>query len=378
MKVPFIDLRRTNNLVKDDVFPDWQGAVESCEFVGGKSVTRLETHLKSVLGVENFIACANGTDAILVALQALGIGPGHKVALPNFTFWATYEAVAQLGAQAILIDIDPIDLQMSFDEFKVAYDLHRFDAAILVHLYGWCSKNLIEFRSFCRKQSIVLIEDGAQSFGVQFQGKSVYQDASISTLSFYPAKVIGGCMDGGGIATQNLSLAEKCRSLCNHGRSDHYSYQYVGWNSRMSSLNALYLNQMVGRSSEVIESRLQSLRFYQETLGMGSPQCRMISPPSDVQGNGYLSVFQCDGALLEGLVGKLKAQGIGTGRVYPETICMQKPAQSAIQVGGLEVSRAFCKQVMNLPLFFGMNREETCFVMETLIQALGVTSIEKN
>ena len=133
MPVPFIDLTRLVARIKDDVLPAWTECLERCEFVGGPRVTAVEKKLGSVLGAPRVVSCANGTDALLVGLQALGVKRGMKVALPNLTFWATFEAVAQLGAIPVLIDVDPDDLQMSLGELKAAHDAHRFDAAMLVN-----------------------------------------------------------------------------------------------------------------------------------------------------------------------------------------------------------------------------------------------------
>ena len=201
MYVPFIDLSPTIKKVQSNVLSRWESCLERGEFVGGKTVEQLEMRLKEQLGVTNFISCSSGTDALIVGLQAMGIKQGMRVALTNLTFWAPYEAIVQLGATPILIDIDPNDLQMSYDAFEEAYEKYRFDGAILVHMYGWTSGKLSEFRQFCKQKAIPLLEDGAQSYGVLVNGESVYQGAEIGTISFYPAKVFGGSGDGGGITT---------------------------------------------------------------------------------------------------------------------------------------------------------------------------------
>src|SRR5262249_9901474 len=179
------------------------GCLDRCEFVGGPRVSALEKKLASVLGVPNVVSCANGTDALIVGLQALGVKRGSKVALPNLTFWATFEAVVALGATPVLIDVDPDDLQMSLAALKSAHDAHRFDTAMLVHLYGWASAQLKEIRAFCKERNIALLEDGAQCFGVEAFGRPVLADATVATLSFYPAKVVGGAMDGGAVTMQS-------------------------------------------------------------------------------------------------------------------------------------------------------------------------------
>src|SRR5262245_46039771 len=195
--IPFIDLHPMTRLVADAVAPRWAHVLESCELVGGAGVQQLERELARYCGTRAAVACANGTDALLLALQAAGVKPGMHVALPNLTFWATFEAVAQLGAIPVLIDISPDDLQLDLGELQRAHERFRFQHAILVHLYGWASSQLSEIRTFSAGRDIRLIEDAAQAIGVVAGGRPLLADATLATLSFYPAKVIGGCMDGG-------------------------------------------------------------------------------------------------------------------------------------------------------------------------------------
>jgi dTDP-4-amino-4,6-dideoxygalactose transaminase len=370
MNVPFIDLARLTKSMKSEVLADWSAVFDKTEFVGGPRVGELEKKLCQTLGVNKAIACANGTDALLIGLQGLGVKPGMKVALPNMTFWATYEAVAQLGATPVLIDIDADDLQMSFSEFTRAYDVHRFDAAILVHLFGWASARLADFREFCKDKNIALLEDGAQCFGVTVDGKPVLAGSTVATTSFYPAKVIGGCLDGGAIFAANEELEKVIRSLCNHGRSAHYSYERVGWNSRMGGLQAAFLNHMVARSEEIIANRRRAAEWYRKRLA-GTPKLRIYGPPANQGENGYLAVFAVDDSVhVDAVTEKLKAKGIGFARTYPETMDSQRPAVDAIKFGTLEHSKRFCKSALNLPLFYGITEEELEASASALIEIL--------
>ena len=255
MPVPFINLARIVARVRDDVLPAWTECLDRCEFVGGPRVGALEKKLAGVLGIPRVVSCANGTDALLIGLQALGVKAGSKVALPNLTFWATFEAIAQLGATPVLVDVDPDDLQVSLEELRSAHEKHRFDAAILVHLFGWTSARLAEIRAFCKERDVALLEDGAQCFGVEAGGEPVLAKADVATLSFYPAKVIGGAMDGGAITLQTEAQEALVRSLCNHGRSDHYSYAHVGWNSRMGGIQAAFIGRVLDEVPEILSSR---------------------------------------------------------------------------------------------------------------------------
>lgn len=368
MPVPFIDLSRLVSKVRADVLPAWTECLDKCEFVGGPRVTALEKKLSGILGTPHSVACANGTDALVVALQAMGVKRGSKVALPNMTFWATFEAIAQLGATPVLVDIDPDDLQVSFAELKSAHEAHRFDAAILVHLFGWTSARLAEIRAFCKERNVALLEDGAQCFGVEAAGEPVLAKAEMATLSFYPAKVVGGAQDGGAITMQTTAQAELVRSLCNHGRSDHYSYAHVGWNSRMGAPNAAFISRILDEVPAILESRRAAAQLYREKLGKDA-RIRVYGPPAGVKENGYLNVMTVQGKKGADLVAALKTAGIGAARTYPETMDIQPPvkATGAILHGDLAVSKRFCESVVNLPLFYGIRAEE-CEEAATALQ----------
>jgi UDP-2-acetamido-2-deoxy-ribo-hexuluronate aminotransferase len=357
MNVPFIDLSRLTREISHDVRADWDDCLSRCDFVAGPRVSALERELETVLGVPHAVACANGTDALLVALQALGVKRGSKVALPNLTFWATFEAVAQLGAVPILVDIDPDDLQLSFDELVKAHDLHRFETVILVHLFGWASARLEDIRRVCSERGIALLEDGAQAFGVRAHGEPILSKASAATLSFHPAKVVGGAMDGGAMTFRSIEHQSLARSLCNHGRSQHSSHAHVGWNSRMGAMQAAFLLRATAKLPQILESRRGAANFYRERLS-GKAGIKVFGPPPGIEENGYLSVVASDrheGAFLND---GLRRAGIESRRTYPETLDSQPPAAGAIRFGNLQHSKSFCERVVNLPLFYGIRPGE--------------------
>ena len=262
-----------------------------------------------------------------IGLQALGVKAGSKVALPNLTFWATFEAIVQLGATPVLVDVDPDDLQVSLEQLRSAHEKHRFDAAILVHLFGWTSARLAEIRAFCKERDVALLEDGAQCFGVEAGGEPVLAKADVATLSFYPAKVIGGAMDGGALTLQTEAQEALVRSLCNHGRSDHYSYAHVGWNSRMGGIQAAFIARVLDEVPAILSSRRAAAEFYRERLGAANARVKVYGPPAGVVENGYLNVVTVEGRTGAELVESLKTAGIGAARTYPETMNVQPPVK---------------------------------------------------
>ncbi|MCB1322833.1 MAG: DegT/DnrJ/EryC1/StrS family aminotransferase, partial [Leptospiraceae bacterium] len=174
MSVPFIDLKR----FEDGFLDAWIAKVtelsRETRFIGGDEVNQFEQNLAQDTGCRFALGCANGTDALQLALRGAGVGPGDVVLLPDFTFWATFEAIVNVGAQPVTVDISTTDLQMDFHLFQQAAEKHRPKAAMLVHLYGWGSADLQRMRTYCRDNHILLIEDGAQAYGVTLDGVSIY------------------------------------------------------------------------------------------------------------------------------------------------------------------------------------------------------------
>ncbi len=370
--VPFIDIHPLIHEVAADALQDFSEILKSGEFVSGPFVTRFERLLEDGLGVKHAVACASGTDALVLALRAAGVTRGMKVALPNLTFWATYEAACHVGATPVLIDIDADDLQMSFDAFRSCHDKHRFDAAILVHLFGWSSARVGEFRTLCNERSIALVEDAAQAYGVRAGGMPLLTDAKFATLSFYPAKVIGGVMDGGAVIAKSAEDCQQLRALRDHGRSAHYVHDYVGWNSRMGGLQAAYLSRVCALSDKVIDARRKVALFYRDFFSK-HPHVKVYGPPAGVVENGYLNVMTCATKPGNALTEALSTVGIGTGRTYPQTIDAQRPAHDAIRFGDLAVSRDFCTRVFNLPLFYGINLAQAELAATELLNAIGAS-----
>jgi dTDP-4-amino-4,6-dideoxygalactose transaminase len=371
MQVPFIDLKRQQTSIRELVLEDWSQCLDDTCFVGGRFVSGLEKKLENLLGSPHVVSCANGTDALVLALIGAGVGPGDTVAIPDVTFWATFEAVVQVGARPILIDIDPGDLQMNVDELRTAHAEYGLAAAIPAHLYGWCTAKLGELRQFCRGQEIKLIEDAAQAFGVTWRGESIFSDADFATLSFYPAKVIGGCMDGGAISARHSSDADTLRQYANHGRSSHYGYEFVGYNSRMGDIQAAYLTRLLVHADTIISSRNEAIDIYRthfEDAAMAGVELHL--PPSDCRGNGYLLVATIDVDNAEDMVGRLSAMGVGAARTYPGTISSQPPALGCERVSELSNAARFCRSVINLPLFTGITEDEIEYSATMFFKAL--------
>ncbi len=370
MNVPFIDLKRYEEGFHESLIKKFHAMTLNAQFIGGLDVTELEKRLQSKLDVTYAITCANGTDAIQLALRAVGVGEGDVVLVPNVTFWATFEAVVNVGAKPVTVDADISDGGVCFNAFAEAIRECRPKAALVAHLYGWGSARLLELRALCQEHGVVLVEDCAQAFGVRYQGEPIFKGAHISTTSFYPAKVLGAAGDGGAVFTDDAELADKVRRLGNHGRTAHYGYGDVGWNSRLDSLQAAFLNLSLDHIEARIASRREAVAFYQKHLPANGIQ--LMNAPAGYEENGYCNVCLVpDTALKASLEARLKAEGIGFGNIYP-SIMSSQPGAAAYLKGhfGGQVGEQLCSSVLNLPLFPYMRETEKLRVVEVVSSVL--------
>ena len=366
MTVPFIDLKR----FEDGFLESWEEKVskisKTASFIGGQEVELLENRLASVTENEFAITCANGTEAIQLALRALDIGPGDIVLVPNMTFWATFEAVVNVGATPVTVDSETKDGGVDINAFFEAVEKFRPKAAVIAHLYGWGTGNLEKIRNYCSSEKVLLIEDGAQCFGTKYQDDPIYKRALISSTSFYPAKVLGAAGDGGAVFTSDEFLAKKVRQLANHGRNSHYGYGLVGWNSRLDSLQAAYLNLAIEFLPQRITSRIEAIIFYKSHLS--DIGIHHMSAPKSYHENGYCHVGLIDDlSLKKKLETSLREQKIGFGNIYPGPMSEQEcsPRYMKSHVGG-NMARQICDTVINLPIFPYISEQELWEVVETV------------
>lgn len=368
--VPFIDLTRFEPGFLEKWFDTISQISKNAQFIGGNQIEVLEGTLKFFCNVTQVIPCANGTDAIQLALRAIGAGPGDSVIVPDLTFWATFEAVVNVGASPITVDTSLSDGGIDLEAFQHAIITKKPKAAIIAHLYGWGTEHIDEIRQMCDKYGVLLVEDGAQCFGVTWKNESIYSNALIATTSFYPAKVFGAAGDAGAVFTNNKDLAAKVRYLSNHGRSSHYGYQDVGWNSRMDSIQAAFLNLSYEHLHSRIKSRQLSSNYYRTHIV--SSDAPFMSVPDGYEENGYCNVMVVDDQNLKSnLEIALKRAKIGFGNIYPSTLSEQicAPKYSKDHFGGRNGSK-LSQSVLNLPLFPYMTESELSEVVQVVKSVL--------
>jgi UDP-2-acetamido-2-deoxy-ribo-hexuluronate aminotransferase len=369
-QVPFITLNRFENGFKENFLSGVATLFEKTQFVGGPIVGEMEADLAKFTETKFAIGCANGTDAIQIALRGVGVEKNDKVLIPDMTFWATFEAVVNVGANPITVDVNRETCHWDLETFKKAVTEFKPKAAIMVHLYGWASPDTLAIRKFAKDSNVLLIEDGAQCFGTEVDSESILAGALISTTSFYPAKVLGASGDAGAVFTNDETLNKNCRILINHGRTDHYSHGMIGWNSRIGAYESLFLKLSLEHIDARINSRRMAVKYYADQL-KDLPFKPMLAK-SHIKENGYCAVGMIDPDLRPALIETLKKANIGYGTIYPGAMSLQAGAKGHM-VGSIDYGNAdyISKAVLNLPCFAYITKEELDYVCSTVKKHFG-------
>lgn len=349
--IPFIDLATQRDRLQPQLDQAIARVLGHSQFILGPEVRELEARLADYAQVGHAVTCANGTDALMLALMSEGIGPGDAVFAPAFTFVATAEAPAVLGAQVVLVDIeessfniDPASLEQAIEGLKDS-DL-KPRAVIAVDLFGQPA-NYDALKAIAERHGLLLIADAAQSFGASRDGCPVGGLADYTTTSFFPAKPLGCYGDGGAIFTNGADAAARLKSLRVHGEgTDRYDNVRIGLNSRLDSIQAAVLLQKLAILPDELTKRQAVADRYHRGLGelCKTPQLAQNCTSSWAQ---YTLLVQDR----EGLRGRCADQGVPTAVYYPVTLDRQTGYRDClIGAGGLSVSHALAEQVVSLPM----------------------------
>ena len=365
MKVPFIDILRYENGFYEKMTSATADLLKNGHFVGGPIVAQFEKNLNTYTQAKYSLGCANGTDAIQVALRAAGVDKNDKVMIPDMTFWATFEAVVNVGAIPYTLDVSRETLHLTLAAVKEGVEKFNPKALILVHLYGWACPETLEIRQYCKEKNVLVIEDCAQAVGTKINNESIIATAEVATTSFYPAKVLGASGDAGGIFAKTEEVINTSKILLNHGRTGHYEHGLIGWNSRLGAYEATFLDLALPHLDAKLESRRTVCEYYRKNIK--NPALKFIAPANNVWENGYLSVAVVDPAVRPAFIEYLKAHNIGYGTVYPGAMSEQPGAKA--HLGG-KISHGHAdwisKAVINLPCFAYMTKEEMDYVVNTV------------
>lgn len=362
--IEFIDLKTQQARIKDQIDAAIQRVLAHGQYILGPEVAELEEKLAAYTGAKHCITVANGTDALQIAQMALGIGPGDEVITPGFTYIATAETVALLGAKPVYVDIDPRTYNLDPALLEAAIT-PRTKAIVPVSLYGQCA-DFDAINAIAAKHGIPVIEDAAQSFGATYKGRKSCNLSTIACASFFPSKPLGCYGDGGAIFTNDDELAKVMRQIARHGQDRRYHHIRVGVNSRLDTLQAAVLLAKLEIFDDEIASRqrvaMEYMRLLRASGVAGIPYIEGHSKSAWAQ-------YTVRVAEREALQVQAKQAGVPTMVHYPIPL-NQQPAVENKQVK-LPIGDAVAKEVLSLPMHSYLTQEEQIKIVKSLERVSG-------
>ncbi len=359
MNIPFVDLKAQYESIKSDVDQAVAAVLSKTAFVGGPFLKQFETEYAAFCKVKHCIGCANGTDAIAIALKALDIGPGDEVITAANSFIATSEAITMVGAQVVFVDMNPATYNIDVTKIE-AKITPKTKAIVPVHLYGQPA-DMDPVRAIAKKHNLKVVGDCAQAHASLYKGKPVATLADITCFSFYPGKNLGAYGDGGAVVTDNDAYAQKMRMYANHGSVVKYYHDMEGINSRLDGLQAAVLAVKLKHLDKWSDARRNNAYAYNKALEGTS----LITPKElpDVKAVYHLYIVRVPAAKRAGLQDFLKTNGVDTGIHYPIALPFLK-AYAYLGHSEKDFPEAFkiSQEILSLPMFPELTKEQIGFV----------------
>lgn len=370
MSIPLVDLKAQYRAIKPEVDAAVAGVLERCDFILGPAVAAFERDFAAFIGSEHCVSVASGTDALWMAMQALGIGPGDKVLLPANTFIATALAVSDAGAEPVLVDMDPATYTIDVDAARRAL-VPGVKAILPVHLYGQPA-DMRGVLDLAREEGLLVIEDAAQAHG------AVHADGRCGTLgvasafSFYPGKNLGAYGDGGAVCTGDGDLAERMRRLRNWGGTVKYHHPERGFNSRLDTIQAAVLGVKLRHLADWNARRRRAAAWYREALAPLRDRVELpAEAPWTVEHVYHLFVIRLRGGDRDAVLRGLNDRGIGAGIHYPIPVHLQGAyADLGLAPGRFPAAEAAAKSILSLPIYPELTREQVDAVAAALAEVL--------
>ena len=361
MKINFIDLKAQYRAYKSEIDEAISGVCESAGFIGGPKLQAFEENLASYTGVTHAIGCSSGTDALLLSLMALDIKAGDEVITTPFTFIATAEVIAFLGATAVFVDIDEQTYNIDASKIEDAIT-ERTKAIIPVSLYGQCA-DMSAINEIAAKHNLTVIEDACQSFGATQNGKKSCNLSTIGCTSFFPSKPLGGYGDGGAIFTSDDALATKIRMLLNHGQNERYRHRYIGINGRLDAIQAAVLDVKLKHfDSEVIAREEIGMR-YSDMLA----DADVITPYICENNTSVYAQYSIRVTNKEAFIAKLNGVGIPTAVHYPMPLHLQEAFKNlGYGEGDFPIAERVSKEIISLPMSPFLKEDEQDFIVKSI------------
>jgi dTDP-4-amino-4,6-dideoxygalactose transaminase len=372
MNVPLLDLKEQYRSYKAALLPELERLFDSQQFILGTAVKALETEIASYCGVNYGIGVASGSDALLLSLMALDIGPGDEVITTPYTFFSTASAVVRLGAKPVFVDIDPLSYNM--DPSRVEERVTSRTKAILpIHLYGQAAE-MDAISEIASKHRLPVIEDAAQAIGAAYKGTKAGALGDAGCLSFFPSKNLGGFGDGGMVVTRDQKMAAKIGILRVHGMEPKYEHKYIGINSRLDALQAVVLSVKLKHLEEWHQKRRANARMYQRLFEeTGLLRDRSVVPPVEMasEEDGYLHVYNqyvIRTPKRDQLRAYLAEQGVGSEIYYPKPLHLQECFSSlGYGAGDFPESERASRETLALPIYPELTGEMIEYVVDRIV-----------
>jgi UDP-2-acetamido-2-deoxy-ribo-hexuluronate aminotransferase len=368
--IQMVDLKQQYLKIKDEVDKAVIGVMESTAFIGGKQVTDFGKSLETYLGVKHVIPCANGTDALQIAMMGLGLQPGDEVITPSFTYVATTEVIALLRLTPVFVEVDKETFCIDPEAIRKAIT-PRTKAIVPVHLYGQAA-NMEEILAIAEERNLYVIEDNAQAIGAEYlfkdgSRKKTGTMGTIGCTSFFPSKNLGAYGDGGAIFTNDDELAQKLRMIANHGQSRRYYHDMVGCNSRLDAMQAAILNIKLPLLDEYIAARQQAADYYDKAFAGNAK----ITVPKRAQYTTHVFhqyTLILEGVDRDGLVQYLEQNSIPAMIYYPVPAHKQQMFDA---FGGstyeLPDTDWLTSRVISLPIHTELDKEQQDYIIEKFL-----------
>lgn len=385
-KIQMVDLKGQYNKIKNVVDPSIMEVLESNAYINGPKVHQFQKNLEDYLGVKHVIPCANGTDALQIAMMGLGLKPGDEVITADFTFAATVEVIALLNLTPVLVDVDPVDFNIDIEAIKKAIT-PKTKAIVPVHLFGQCA-NMEAIMEIAKAHNLFVIEDNAQAIGASYTYSDGRKAKSgtighVASTSFFPSKNLGCYGDGGAIFTNDDQLAHTIRGIVNHGMYVRYHHDVVGVNSRLDSIQAAVLDAKLPNLDAYNKARQTAAKKYNKAFENHA----QITTPSggSCEGNGICETCDCHvfhqytlrltNVDRDGLAQHLNDKGIPCGVYYPIPLHLQKAyLDERYNEADFVVTNQLVKEVISLPMHTELDDEQIEFITSTVINFINSNS----
>lgn len=374
--IQMVDLQGQYQKIKTEVNAAIQQVLDTSSYINGPLVQDFQQNLEEYMGVKHVIPCANGTDALQIAMMALGLQPGDEVITADFTFAATVEVVGLLGLTPVLVDVDEDSMNISVEAIKKAIT-PKTKAIVPVHLFGRAA-NMTEIMQIANEHQLYVIEDNAQAIGANYtfadgSKKRLGTIGDVGTTSFFPSKNLGCYGDGGAIFTNNDDLAHTIRGIVNHGMYKRYYHDVVGVNSRLDSVQAGVLNVKLPHLDAYNKARRMAADAYNNAFA----DCEyIVTPKFDTQGDDHVFhqyVLRITNGKRDELLAHLQANNIACAIYYPIPLHLQKAyADERYQEKDFTVTNRLCEEVLALPMHTELDSETINYITQTVLDFLNL------